>query len=193
MRCNPRAPFRLWLVWSQSHGSWRSAATKRRPFLGEVGGACDTVHNGACRPWLKRSVAGDSWRSSSRSVRSEVDGTGCRHPRGQILPARSLLRAPCRSGSCRTAESQRRPTCAVGDTTRSSGCSGAARAVRGPSSAPRRRPVRFPRAWVHSAAAAALRSGLRQWRKWRIPVNSIARPASSAAAMTSSSRIDPPG
>jgi len=30
-------------------------------------------------------------------------------------------------------------------------------------------------------------------RKWRIPVNTIASPASSAAAMTSSSRIDPPG
>src|SRR4051794_34443250 len=34
---------------------------------------------------------------------------------------------------------------------------------------------------------------LLQWRKWRIPVNTIAKPASSAAAITSSSRIEPPG
>ena len=32
-----------------------------------------------------------------------------------------------------------------------------------------------------------------QCRKWRMPVNTIAMPASSAALMTSSSRIDPPG
>src|SRR3712207_5483925 len=32
-----------------------------------------------------------------------------------------------------------------------------------------------------------------QCRKWRMPVKTMARPASSAAAMTSSSRIDPPG
>ena len=32
-----------------------------------------------------------------------------------------------------------------------------------------------------------------QWRKWRIPVKTMARPASSAAAITSSSRIEPPG
>jgi glutamate dehydrogenase len=32
-----------------------------------------------------------------------------------------------------------------------------------------------------------------QWRKWRTPVKTIARPASSAAAITSLSRIEPPG
>ena len=32
-----------------------------------------------------------------------------------------------------------------------------------------------------------------QWRKWRSPVRTMARPCSSAAATTSSSRIDPPG
>jgi hypothetical protein len=32
-----------------------------------------------------------------------------------------------------------------------------------------------------------------QCRKWRIPVKTMARPAASAAAITSSSRIDPPG
>src|SRR3546814_15746326 len=32
-----------------------------------------------------------------------------------------------------------------------------------------------------------------QWRKWRIPVNTMARPAWSAAAITSSSRREPPG
>ena len=37
-------------------------------------------------------------------------------------------------------------------------------------------------------------AGLRaQWRKWRMPVNSIAMPCSSAAAITSASRIEPPG
>ena len=32
-----------------------------------------------------------------------------------------------------------------------------------------------------------------QWRKWRVPVKTIATPARSAAAITASSRIDPPG
>jgi len=37
--------------------------------------------------------------------------------------------------------------------------------------------------------------GLRhnQCRKWRMPVNTMAMPCSLAAAMVSSSRIDPPG
>src|SRR3954469_18972397 len=33
----------------------------------------------------------------------------------------------------------------------------------------------------------------RQWRKWRWPVTTIVTPAASAAAMTSSSRLEPPG
>ena len=32
-----------------------------------------------------------------------------------------------------------------------------------------------------------------QWRKWRRPVNTIAAPASSQAAITSPSRFEPPG
>ncbi len=32
-----------------------------------------------------------------------------------------------------------------------------------------------------------------QWRKWRMPVNTIATSLASAAAITSSSRIEPPG
>src|SRR5690606_34688726 len=32
-----------------------------------------------------------------------------------------------------------------------------------------------------------------QWRKWRVPVNTIGMPRSSAAAITSSSRMLPPG
>src|SRR5713226_8074083 len=32
-----------------------------------------------------------------------------------------------------------------------------------------------------------------QWRKWRTPVKTIARPCWSAAAITSSSRAEPPG
>ena len=47
---------------------------------------------------------------------------------------------------------------------------------------------------VHPSVEGA-RAGLiaDQCRKWRMPVNTIASPASSAALMTSSSRIDPPG
>ena len=37
------------------------------------------------------------------------------------------------------------------------------------------------------------REALAQWRKWRMPVNTMATPAASAAATTSASRIDPPG
>src|ERR687887_241977 len=36
-------------------------------------------------------------------------------------------------------------------------------------------------------------SPLTQWRKWRRPVKSIVMPCSSAAAITSSSRTEPPG
>src|SRR5580658_9907106 len=43
------------------------------------------------------------------------------------------------------------------------------------------------------AAAAADDQYLHQWRKWRIPVNTMAMPCSSAAAMTSASRFEPPG
>ena len=32
-----------------------------------------------------------------------------------------------------------------------------------------------------------------QWKKWRVPVKYSVNPAAAAAAMTSSSRIEPPG
>ena len=43
------------------------------------------------------------------------------------------------------------------------------------------------------AAAAAGNEDSHQWRKWRTPVNSMATPRSSAAEMTSLSRMEPPG
>ena len=49
-----------------------------------------------------------------------------------------------------------------------------------------------PRLLVRAARAVAL-DRAHQWRKWRRPVKTIATPASSAAATTSSSRIEPPG
>lgn len=44
---------------------------------------------------------------------------------------------------------------------------------------------------MHVAGQGGISAG--QCRKWRIPVNTIAIPAASAAAITSLSRIDPPG
>src|SRR5262249_20176442 len=43
------------------------------------------------------------------------------------------------------------------------------------------------------AASAADDQDLHQWRKWRMAVNTIAMPCSSAAAITSASRLLPPG
>ena len=43
------------------------------------------------------------------------------------------------------------------------------------------------------ATAAADDQDAHQCRKWRMPVNTIARPCSSAAAITSGSRFEPPG
>jgi len=51
--------------------------------------------------------------------------------------------------------------------------------------------VRAPRATSTSMSSPAC--GDRQWRKWRTPVSRIAAPAASAAAMTSASRLLPPG
>jgi hypothetical protein len=42
-------------------------------------------------------------------------------------------------------------------------------------------------------ACAIAACGAIQWRKWRVPVNTIARLCSSAAAITSASRMLPPG
>ena len=49
--------------------------------------------------------------------------------------------------------------------------------------------------WVPEWEGASFpgRRRFNQCRKWRIPVSAIATPAASAAAITSLSRIDPPG
>ena len=46
---------------------------------------------------------------------------------------------------------------------------------------------------LHRVRARAPRPRADQCRKWRLPVNTIAMPCSSAAAITSLSRSDPPG
>ena len=51
---------------------------------------------------------------------------------------------------------------------------------------------------IDHAEAGAAQAGIdaedaHQWRKWRVPVSTMAMPCSSAAAMTSSSRTLPPG
>src|SRR5690606_9419111 len=46
---------------------------------------------------------------------------------------------------------------------------------------------------THGARPPASTAGKPQWRKWRTPVNTMAMPCSSAAAITSASRIEPPG
>jgi len=51
----------------------------------------------------------------------------------------------------------------------------------------------FPAAGADDEYLHASLSIIVQCRKWRIPVNSMAISCSSAAAMTSSSRRDPPG
>ena len=55
--------------------------------------------------------------------------------------------------------------------------------------------VGLKRRLARAAPRFALESAraLRQWRKWRTPVKTMARPCSSAAATTSSSFTDPPG
>ena len=55
-----------------------------------------------------------------------------------------------------------------------------------------RRPLAPEREWNHGAwpRTNAQRD---QWRKWRVPVKTIATPARSAAAITASSRTEPPG
>ena len=58
----------------------------------------------------------------------------------------------------------------------------------------RERPkVRAFRNWLRQEATDAGGAGGGQCRKWRRPVNTIAMPARSAAAMTSASRREPPG
>ena len=126
-------------------------------------------------------------KPSKRAVSDDV------HPRPDDVGQRRRrrARAPTRRSSSVCGRLQRtgRRGPAIDAVGRRSPCSPAtthevARADRRASSRPaprtgRREPWRSTRA--------------HQWRKWRRPVKTIATPASSAAAMTSSSRIEPPG